>query len=50
MHSLRSYSKSSAFARKFAGYAWTEGVSGKKKLGIKNIRIRVNKALAVVVS
>ena len=31
----RAYSKSSGFASEFAGYVWTEGVSGKKKLRIQ---------------
>ena len=34
----RAYSKRSGFASEFAGYVWTEGVSGKKKLGIKKYR------------
>jgi len=35
----------SGFAVEFAGYVWTVAVSGKKKMRIKNIRIRVDGAL-----
>ena len=31
----KAYSKSSGFTSEFAGYVWTEGVSGKKKLRIQ---------------
>ena len=36
--------KISGFDVDFAGCVWTEAVPGKKKLGFKNIRIRVDGA------
>ena len=45
LFSTLDFNISGLFAVKFAGCVWTEAVSGKKKFGLKNIRMREDGAL-----